>query len=142
MARVFADSLQEKSVEDQNCLYAMMQKLQDRMDRQGETMQSMLLCTDRSRRPEGFLSAKDTPDVDEFKHAFVAEENAQSDFLVTFRSTHQGPVPLTPSPELSILVSRRLLCAPVHHWGWLLLIWRTSRPCPVVGAPRRCTCAA
>ena len=83
MAEVFATSLKEKSAEDQACFDAIMQKFQDRMDKQDDTMKSMLRYMDRSPRPEGSLSAKDTPDVDEFKHASVAKDNAQSDFLIT-----------------------------------------------------------
>ena len=33
-------------------------------------------------------------------------------------------------------------CAPPSTpMVWQLLVWRTSRPCPVVGASRQCTCA-
>ena len=73
MAEVFATSLKEKSAEDQARFDAIMQKFQARMDQQDEAMKSMLMHMDRSRRPEGSLSAKDTPDVDEFKHASVNE---------------------------------------------------------------------
>ena len=36
---------------------------------------------------------------------------------------------------------QQTLCSPSTPRVWQLLVRRTSRPCPVVGASRRCTCA-
>ena len=48
---------------------SLLKTMQDQIDRQDKTMKAMLMHIDRSRRPEGSLTAKDSPDVDEFKHA-------------------------------------------------------------------------
>ena len=57
MGDTFAISLREKSAEDQARMDAMLQKMQDRMDKQDETMKAMLMYMDRSRRPDGSLTA-------------------------------------------------------------------------------------
>ena len=79
-----ATSLAQKSTDDQARTDALLKTMQTQIDQQDKTMQAMIRHLDKSRRPEGSLSAKDTPDVDEFKHSSVADENAQSDFLITF----------------------------------------------------------
>ena len=84
MAQVLATSLKEKSADDQARFEAMMEKMQNRIDQQDATMTAVLEHLGRTNQPEGSLSAKDTPDVDEFKHSALADKDAQSDYLVTF----------------------------------------------------------
>ena len=79
-----ATSLARKSTEDQARTDALIKTMQDQIKQQDQTMHAMIRHLDKSRHPEGSLSTKDTPDVDEFKHSSVADEGAQSDFLIAF----------------------------------------------------------
>ena len=84
VSETLATSLNQKSTEDQARADALLKTMQEQIEKQDKVMQALLVHLDRSRRPEGSLTAKDSPDVDEFKHGSVADENAQSDFLITF----------------------------------------------------------
>ena len=59
----------------------------------------------------------------------------------------QASAVLEPTPHVSGLsgdvveIFWATRCTPSTPRGRQLLVWRTSRPCPVVGASRRCTCA-
>ena len=48
MAETFAASLREKSAEDQACFDTILEKFQDHIDKQDETMKAMLMYKDRS----------------------------------------------------------------------------------------------
>ena len=84
VGETLATSLNQKSTEDQARTDALMKMMQDQLEKQDKVMQAMLMHLGRFCHPEGSLLAKDLPEVDEFKRSSVADENAQSDFLIMF----------------------------------------------------------
>ena len=81
--------------------------------------------------------------------ASVRAMNSYRQGSPVFRLTHQGSVPLTPSDPIVYAKDLATLCSPSTPMVWQILIRSTNgqlrhvlvRPCPVVGASRRCTCA-